>query len=149
MHAENSILMQAPVDQVFATAADLSRWPLFLPHYRWVRYHKRSPQRNIVTMAARCKRIRIHWTSEQVVDTAAREVRFRHLKAFTRGMVVVWTFTATPDGVLVRIRHDLAPSIPIVGRLITDIIIGRFFIHPVATQTLKHMKRFVEQTREL
>ena len=47
-----------------------------------------------------------------------------------------------------RIRHDLAPSIPIVGRLITDIIIGRFFIHPVATQTLTHMKRYVERPRE-
>ena len=94
MHSENSITMQAPVDRVFAAAADLSQWPVFLPHYRWVRYHERSPERNIVTMAASRKWIPIRWTSEQVVDTAAREVRFRHLKAFTRGMVVVWTFDA-------------------------------------------------------
>jgi hypothetical protein len=82
------------------------------------------------------------------VDAAAGEVRFRHLKAFTRGMEVVWTFQPTLEGVLVRIRHDLAPRVPIIGRLITDVIIGRFFIHAVATRTLTHMKRYVEEHRE-
>jgi len=148
MHAENSIIMKAPLEQIFAAAANLSRWPTFLPHYRWVHYQERSPERNIVTMAARRKGIPIRWTSEQVVDPARHEVRFRHLKAFTRGMEVVWTFDQTPDGVLVRIRHHLTPSIPIVGRFIADVIIGRFFIHAVATQTLRHMKRFVEEHHE-
>jgi hypothetical protein len=99
-------------------------------------------------MGARRKWIPIRWTSEQVVDAARGEVRFRHLKSFTRGMEVVWTFQPTPEGVLVRIRHDLAPTIPILGRLITDVIIGRFFIHAVATRTLTHMKHYVEEQRE-
>jgi aromatase len=148
MHTENSIVMHAPLERVFAAAADLSRWPAFLPHYRWVKYLERSPGRNIVTMGARRKWIPIRWTSEQVVDEARGEVRFRHLKSFTRGMEVVWTFQPTPEGVLVRIRHDLVPTIPILGRLITDVIIGRFFIHAVATRTLTHMKHYVEEQRE-
>lgn len=145
MHAENSILMAAPPERVFEAAAELSAWPSFLPHYRWIRYHERTPEKNIVTMAARRKWIPISWTSEQIVDRERREVRFRHLKAFTRGMEVVWTFEPSPGGVLVTIRHDLKPRIPVVGRLITDLIIGRFFIHAVATQTLTHMKRHVER----
>ena len=148
MHAENSITMRAPLERVFAAAADLSHWPHFLPHYRWIHYHERSPERNIVTMAARRKGIPIRWTSEQVIDRARTEVRFRHLKAFTRGMEVVWTFEQHPEGVQVRIQHDLAPTIPIIGRLITDLIIGRFFIHSVANQTLAYMKRYVEESHE-
>lgn len=148
MHAENSIIMRAPLERVFEAAADLSRWPEFLPHYRWIRYHERSPERNIVTMAARRKWIPIQWTSEQLIDRTRREVRFRHLKAFTRGMEVVWTFEPSAEGVLVRIRHDLTPRIPIIGHLIADVIIGRFFIEAVAGQTLTSMKSHVERPGE-
>lgn len=148
MHAENSIIMRAPLERVFEAAADLSRWPEFLPHYRWIRYHERSPERNIVTMAARRKWIPIQWTSEQLIDRTRREVRFRHLKAFTRGMEVIWTFEPSAEGVLVRIRHDLTPRIPIIGHLIADVIIGRFFIEAVAGQTLASMKKHVERPGE-
>jgi ribosome-associated toxin RatA of RatAB toxin-antitoxin module len=148
MHAENTSIMRAPAEKIFGAAADLSRWPDFLPHYRWVRYLHRSPEKNIVMMAARRSWIPIRWTSEQIVDPHRREVRFRHLKAFTRGMEVLWTFEQQPEGVLVRIQHDLTPNIPIIGRFITDWIIGRFFIHSVANQTLTHMKLHVEKKRE-
>lgn len=145
MHAENAVVMKATPEAVFRVAADLSLWPKILPHYRWVRYLKTSPEKNVVVMAARRKWIPIKWTSEQEIDPKKMEVRFHHLKAFTKGMRVVWTFTPTEDGVRVQIRHDLESRIPLVGKFIAEYIIGRFFIHYVANQTLTHMKRFVEQ----
>jgi len=144
MHAENSILIKAPIDQIFETAADLSLWPKILPHYRWVRFHGQSGLKNIVTMAARRRWIPVQWTSEQEIDRERKEVRFHHLKACTRGMRVVWTFTQVADGVEVRIRHDLTPNIPILGRFIAERIIGQFFISYIASQTLRHMKRHLE-----
>ena len=144
MMTENSIVMKAPLDRVFETAADLSRWPDFLPHYRWVIYLEKSPSRNIVKMAAMRGWIPVSWTSEQVIDRDRREVHFHHLKSFTRGMHVVWTFRAEKDSVHVRIRHDMKPNIPLVGGFIADKTIGRFFIHYVANQTLRHMKLHVE-----
>jgi len=148
MNTTNSIVMQAPVDRIFETAADLSRWPEILPHYRWVTYLEKSPSKNVVKMAAKRGWIRIKWTSEHVIDRTNREVRFHHLKSFTRGMRVVWTFTPEEGGVRVQIRHDMKPNIPIVGRFIADYIIAGFFIHHVANQTLTHMKRYVEGTHE-
>ena len=148
MNATNSIVMQAPLDRIFETAADLSRWPEFLPHYRWIKYLETSPSKNVVKMAARRGWIPIKWTSEHVVDRTNREVRFHQLKSFTRGMRVVWTFTPEEGGVRVQIRHDMKPNIPIIGRFIADHIIARFFIHPVANETLTHMKRYVEGTHE-
>lgn len=145
MQTETSILMRASVEEIFEVASDLSLWPTILPHYRWIRFIERSAERNVVRMAARRKWIPVQWTSEQTIDRKNREVRFLHLKAFTKGMRVVWTFTPTDEGVEVCIRHSLEPTIPVVGKLIAEWIIGRFFIHYIASQTLLHMKRYVER----
>ena len=146
MHTETMIVMHAPLDHIFARAADLSLWPEMLPHYRSIMYYEKSEQRNVVRMSAWRGWIPISWTSVQEVDHERREIRFLHLKAFTKGMVVVWTFTKTDEGVAVRIRHDLKPSIPLIGGLIADHIVGRFFIGYIAPRTLAHMKQYVESS---
>ena len=144
MHKENSIVIKAPRARIFESAADLSQWPRILPHYRWIRYIDKSPNKNIVVMAAKRGWIPIQWTSEQEIDAERGEVRFHHLKAFTKGMNVVWTFTERSDGVEVKITHELKPRIPLIGRFIVDSIVGDFFIHYIATRTLHHMKLYLE-----
>ena len=143
MHTANSITMNAPKLAIFETAANLELWPKILPHYRYIRYLERSPERNVVIMAAVRSGIPISWTSEQVIDREKLQVRFHHLKAFTKGMDVVWTFDETPVGVLVRIVHDLRFRVPALAPL-ADLIVGKFFIHHVASQTLRHMKTHLE-----
>src|SRR5213083_3183308 len=143
MHKVNFIVMHAPKMSIFETAANLELWPKILPHYRYIRYLERGPNRNIVVMAARRSGIPIKWTSEQIIDRDRVEVRFHHLKAFTKGMRVVWTFHEVPAGVLVEIKHDLAFRIKILAP-IADKIIGDFFIHHIANETLRCMKSYVE-----
>ena len=135
--------MNAPKARIFEAAADLEKWPTFLPHYRYIRYLERGPARNVVEMAARRGSIPVSWLSEELIDRERYEVRFRHLKAWTKGMEVVWTFVEQPKGVLVSIVHDLRFRVPFLSA-IAEPIIGGFFIHPVASQTLKHMKAYVE-----
>jgi ribosome-associated toxin RatA of RatAB toxin-antitoxin module len=143
MHKTNSIIMCVPKMTVFEAAANLELWPRILPHYRYIRYLERSPNRNVVVMAATRSGIPVSWTSEQIIDRQRIEVRFRHLKAFTKGMRVVWTFQEVPTGVLVEIEHDLAFRVKILAP-IADKIIGDFFIHYVANKTLHYMKSYVE-----
>jgi ribosome-associated toxin RatA of RatAB toxin-antitoxin module len=143
MHLANSILINAPKARIFETAADLEKWPTFLPHYRYIRYLERTPDRNVVEMAARRGIIPISWVSEELIDRQRYEVRFRHLRAWTKGMEVIWKFAEQPEGVLVSILHDLRFRAPILAP-IAEPIIGEFFIHHVAGQTLKHMKAYVE-----
>ena len=143
MHTGNSILMRAPKESIFETAADLAPWPKILPHYRYIHFYEKSPTRNLVKMAATRSGIPIAWTSEQIIDREKCEVRFRHLKAFTKGMEVVWTFKNRPDGVLVEIIHDLSFRIPALASL-ADKIIGEFFIQNIANQTLHCMKEYLE-----
>jgi len=143
MHKTNSIVMHAPRMSIFEIAANLELWPKILPHYRYIRYLERSPERNIVVMAAQRSGIPIKWTSEQIIDRENVQVRFRHLKAFTKGMEVVWTFEDRSDGVLVEIVHDLDFRVPILAPILEPII-GDFFTHNVANKTLHCMKAYVE-----
>ena len=135
--------MHASRGSIFETAANLELWPEILPHYRYIRYLERSPNRNVVVMAARRSGIPISWTSEQIIDRNGAEVRFHHLKAFTKGMDVVWTFDETPDGVRVEIFHELNFRTPALAPIM-DLIIGDFFIGNVANKTLRCMKQYVE-----
>jgi len=143
MHKTNSIVMHAPKVAIFETAANLELWPKILPHYRYIRFLERGADRNVVVMAARRSGIPISWTSEQIVNRNRLEIHFRHLKAWTKGMHVVWTFSDTPDGVLVVISHDLQFRIRALAPIV-DLIIGDFFIHNIANKTLRCMKAYVE-----
>jgi ribosome-associated toxin RatA of RatAB toxin-antitoxin module len=143
MHKINSLVMNAPKMKVFETAANLELWPKILPHYRYIHYLERSPNRNVVVMAATRSGIPISWTSEQIIDREKCEVRFHHLKAWTKGMRVVWTFEETPTGVLAKISHDLRFRIAVVAPIV-DLLIGDFFIHNIANKTLRCMKAYVE-----
>jgi len=135
--------MRAPKMAIFETAANLELWPKILPHYRYIRFLERSPNRNVVVMAAKRSGIPISWTSEQIIDRERLEVHFHHLKAWTKGMRVVWTFSDTPDGVLVAISHDFRFRIRPLASII-DLVIGDFFIHNIANKTLHCMKAYVE-----
>jgi ribosome-associated toxin RatA of RatAB toxin-antitoxin module len=135
--------MHAPKTAIFETAANLELWPKILPHYRYIRYLERGENRNVVVMAAKRSGIPIKWTSEQSIDRENLQVRFHHLKAFTKGMRVVWTFDETPAGVLVQIVHDLQFRVPTLAPL-AERIIGGFFISHIARQTLRHMKTHLE-----
>lgn len=144
MQTGNSIIIQAPREAIFEIAADLANWPRILPHYRYIRFLEHNKQRSIVEMAALRSGIPISWTSEFVVDRERMELRFLHLKKFTRGMKVVWTFKETPAGVLVEIMHALRFRVAALAP-IAEPIIGGFFIHHVANQTLRAMKAHVEK----
>ena len=144
MHTGNSIIIQASKTEIFETAANLDLWPKILPHYRYIRYLERGNDRNLVIMAAVRAGIPISWTSEQIIDRARCEIRFRHLKAWTKGMNVVWSFKETPAGVIVEIVHDLRFRVPFLAP-IAEPIIGNGFIHPVATKTLHLMKAYLEK----
>ena len=143
MHKSNSLLMHAPKTAIFEAAANLELWPRILPHYRYIRFLERGPDRNVVVMAAQRSGIPISWTSEQIIDRDRFEIHFHHLKAWTKGMRVVWTFSEAGNGVLVTISHELRFRIPALGPIV-DPIIGDFFIHNIANKTLRCMKAYVE-----
>ncbi len=148
MKQTNEIIIRAPLKKIFIAASDLSRWPEFLPHYRYNRFLTHTPSGGIVKMSCVRSGLPTTWVSQYRIDTQKRQLHFHHLKSAlnaTAGMEVVWDFEELRDGkVRVIITHDLHRSLPLVGLAASDWLIGKFFIHYIATKTLAGLKRKVE-----
>jgi len=148
MHTESSILIKAPLERVFSMTSDLTRWPAYLPHYRWVRWVEGGPDHGIVEMAALRGSIPIKWTSEfrrNCKESEKSQLWFRHLSAFTKGMEVRWVYSQGEHGVQVTIEHDLNFRWPLIAP-IANPIIGDFMIGWVAPRTLASFKELLEMT---
>ena len=149
MKTTNTITIRAPLATIFAAASDLARWPDFLPHYRYNRFLSAMPWGGIVKMSAVRSGIPTTWVSIYRVDTEHCRLHFEHLRSAlnaTRGMIVIWTFAETPEGVRVEISHELDLRWPLIGGLVSKYVVGLFFIHHIATLTLAGLKRKVEST---
>ncbi len=150
MHSANSILIHAPRERIFTITSNLDNWVPMLPHYRAIDFLERSEDglRSRVKMACYRGVIPISWHSIHEVKPDLMEVHFTHLRAFTKGMVVVWKYEPQPDGaVKVTISHDMKFRIPALAAL-AEPIIAHGFIEPVATKTLATFKRILEAESE-
>ena len=144
MHTESSILIDAPMSGVFEMTSDLTRWPAYLPHYRWIRWLEGGPDEGIVEMAAMRGVIPIKWTSEFRRDPKKPELWFRHMSAFTKGMEVRWIYEQQQAGILITIDHQLDFRWPLLAP-IADPIIGDFMIGWVAPRTLEGFRKLLER----
>lgn len=146
MKTANEVTMYGDLDTIVALGADVERWPVILPHYRWVTLLDGGGDHKTVEMAARKGRIPVKWRAVQNVerDGATPIIRYRHIGGVTKGMVVAWTFDVKPGSVVVRIDHEFAPPWPIVGGVIADHIIGPHFVASIAGKTLATIKAIVE-----
>src|SRR5260370_36622816 len=90
MHTVDRALIRAPLERVFAAAANVERWPKILAHYRWVRFLDRSDGGGLVEMAAwrpvGLFRYPTWWVSQMTVDRAAGEIRHRPGRGRPPGM---------------------------------------------------------------
>lgn len=133
----------AAPDALFRVAADVERWPVVLPHYRWVRFHEKAGfGRGIVEMAAWRDfagplRYPTWWKSEMEADPAIPIVRYHHVDGITRRMDVRWEFLDATDGTLVRVVHEWdGPAWPVIGRFAAARVIGPHFVSVIARRTL-------------
>lgn len=145
MHTESTVLIQAPLQRVFDVTSDLARWPALLPHYRYVDFLEKRADGGIIKMAAMRDFIPISWVSDLRVDRDKKQIHFRHLRAFTKGMEVVWLYEPEADATRVRIVHDLRFRIPPLAP-VAELIIGGFFIENIAGKTLASFQRHFENS---
>lgn len=144
MHTVHEALMRATPEAIFAVAADVERWPHLHPAYRWCRILDRQGRHLLFEMAGRVRGWPARWTAVQERFPAERRIVFRHLRGLTSGMVVEWQLEPLPEGTKVRIVHDLVMRWPLVGRMVSDLIVGPIFIQWIAHETLHAVKASVE-----
>lgn len=151
MQTSNSITIHAPYERIFELGSRIEDWPDILPHYRFVKLHKKAGNRKWVTMSAWRNFIPVTWSAIETVEPGTRSkpgrIVFKHIKGLVRGMDVEWSFKPQGDSVVVTIAHDLPdPPFPvrILGKRLTEVIVGRGFIGNIAGKTLKRIKQISE-----
>lgn len=147
---------RASPDVAFQVAADVERWPDFLPHYRWVRFaRKDSFAQGVVEMAAWRPfgplAYPTWWMSDMEHDPQAGEIRYRHIRGTTTGMDVLWMVRSLPDGTShLRIVHEWAgPRWPLIGTFAASRVIGPVFVSHIATRTLAGVAEEAERRQQL
>jgi len=149
LHTENTITIDAPFEIIFDLAAQVTRWPQLLPHYRFVR-ELDSPMpadplcRRVVAMSARRTGIPVSWISTQEIDREARQVRYHHLAGATRGMDVVWRFELRRETIDVTIDHHLESARWWYRLPGVEYIVGSLFVMHIADRTLRGIKHRAE-----
>ena len=133
----------APPLACFQVAYDVERWPVILPHYRFVRFQEKVAEgTGIVEMSAYRDfagplRYPTWWLSRMHIDEVEPAVHYTHIGGITKGMVVKWSFEAVPGGTHVRISHTWdGPPWPIIGRFAWEHVIAHNFVSFIAGRTL-------------
>ena len=148
----DALRVRAPIERVFGAARNVERWPEWLPHYRWVRFHSQREGGGLVEMAAwrtfgpALPRWPTWWMSEMDVEVEVPRIRYRHVRGITTGMDVSWDFAIREDAVDVTITHWWkGPRWPLVGAAAANLVIGPVFIHGIASRTLAGVAREAER----
>ncbi len=128
--------------RVFQIASDIQDWPKILPHYRYMRILERSESHKLADFGATRDWIPVHWTAWQEIFPDAQRITFEHVRGVTKGMFVEWNLEKRADGVVVKIDHQL--SMPVIGPLFADWLVGKLFVQNIAGKTLKCIKSQLE-----
>jgi ribosome-associated toxin RatA of RatAB toxin-antitoxin module len=149
MNTTNRLQIASPFERLFSLAADIARWPEFLPHYRWVKILSRDGEKIRAEMAARHRGVPLWWRTIQQSKFEEKRIEFTHVGGITRGMTVQWTFDETGESCggpvwLVQIHHQFEPAWGPFKSLVADRLIGKMFVTEVANKTLKKIKSIVE-----
>jgi ribosome-associated toxin RatA of RatAB toxin-antitoxin module len=148
----DEFLVRARADVCFRVAADVERWPVILPHYRWVRFkEKRAFGEGIVEMAAWRQfaggvKYPTWWVSQMRSDASEPAVYYQHIEGVTRGMDVKWEFNPRGSDTFIRLFHVWnGPAWPLISNIAANLVIGPHFISAIAQKTLAGVAREAEQ----
>ena len=117
-HTDNSILIDADIDRVWAMTNDLATWPDLFTEYRSVEILESTDTwfRFRLTMHPDESGRTWSWVSERTLDPAAREVRARRVEPGPfEFMDIHWTYAPEGSGTRMRWVQDfhMRPEAPI------------------------------------
>jgi uncharacterized membrane protein len=126
-HIENSVLINAPLETVFAAARDQEIFPQFMPDVESVVIAERSADglRSVsewVAVASDFK-LKVRWTEEDLWDAATHTLRFKQLKGDYTAYSGTWRFgEETPGTTMFHSEIDYELEIPLIGALLKAVV---------------------------
>jgi ribosome-associated toxin RatA of RatAB toxin-antitoxin module len=123
---ESSIIINAPVEQVFACAKDIGAFPEFMPDMKSVKILEKSPDgnRTVSEFVGIVKEFKttLKWTEEDLWDEAARTCKFTLVKGDFKTYSGLWTFEEADGGTKYTSVIEYEYDIPMIGPLIKALV---------------------------
>lgn len=121
---ESEILIHAPVEQVYALARDIERFPEFMEDVREVRVLEQTPERQVSRWVGVIKELRrtITWTEEDFWDEEQRLCTFRQTEGAFTAYGGRWEFLPEGENTRVRLRVDYEYHVPLIGARIQNLL---------------------------
>jgi len=123
---ESSVIINAPVEKVFALAKDIEEFPNFMPDLKKVTILEKSDDGNklISEFVGYIKdfRITMKWTEADEWDEQARTCRFNLVKGDFKTYSGLWTFEPMDGGTKYTSVIDFEYEIPMIGPIIKTLV---------------------------
>ncbi len=120
---EASMLIRAPLDQVYAVAKRVEDFPQFMPDLERVTVLERDgdvPSRTEWVGAVEGRRIR--WTEDDTWDDARHLCRFRQREGDFERYEGEWSFEPENGGTRTAITVEFEFGIPLIGALLSQLL---------------------------
>lgn len=118
-----SLVIHAPLADVYALAKRVEEFPQFMPDVERVTVLERRGETFTVTeWVGVVEGRRIHWIEEDDWDDAQHRCRFRQREGDFERYEGTWTFTAEPDGTRTTVAVEFEFGIPLIGGLLSTLL---------------------------
>lgn len=144
MQTSTAIEIAASSQLVWDLASAVERWPVLLPHYRYVRVLDDGGATRTLAMSAKRDWLPVRWVATVRRDPTLRRIYFEHVGGAAKGMRVEWRIEQAGERVRVEITHELESPYWIMRTRLGEHILGEYFVATIAGRTLRRVKHLAE-----
>lgn len=119
---EASIVIRAPLTEVYALAQDVERFPAFMPDLESVAVVERRPGWTVTEWVGVVQGRKIRWVEEDEWDDTRHVCTFRQRSGDFSRYQGTWQFEAVPDGTRTSLAVDYELDIPLAGALLSNLV---------------------------
>jgi len=124
---QSKVIIAAPLDQVYALARDIERFPDFMADVQDVKILEQTPQRQLSRWVGVIKEFKrtIEWTEEGFWDDAEHTCRFQQTEGDFSEYSGTWDFKQADAGTEVVLDLSYEYDIPLIGNLIKGLLLKK------------------------
>ena len=119
---EASVVIRAPLADVYALAQDVERFPEFMPDLESVRVVERRPGWTLTEWVGVVQGRKIRWVEEDEWDDATHVCVFRQRSGDFNRYQGTWRFESVPTGTQTSLEVDYELDIPLAGALLSNLV---------------------------
>lgn len=143
-YVERSIVIQGPLEAVYALAKEMERYPEFMPDVESVKVVSREGNVTVTEWVTSVEGTPILWTEKDVFDDVNRRIDYQLIEGDLDKFEGAWQFRETPEGTEVVLGVDYDFGIPELTALIGPTLHEK--VGENSEMMLQGMKRQIERS---